>query len=503
MSLCRNIAAVVGFFLALTLPLSFALGTVEYPPAIGPQSVVVLMVEFSDEKPECYPPVDQIEAVIFGMVNDYYVELSYDQMFFEGYVTKKFYQIGPKDSYKRNEDVVAAAILAADEEVDYSAYRHVIVSLITPRKFHWWGLAIYTYPWHDLQVETDDGVTVEEAILLQGISVCLGTEKWVNVRPLQCWVHELAHGLGLPDDSAYIGHAGVPFEALPDTIASGNIVHMLAWSKIALGWIPTDKVMEVSLGTTTRVVLDPIEQDTTRTLVVKIVKTPESYWLVEARRPIGYDAYYPTLLAPSPADAIGHPPIEGVLITRIVHPASAVPPAWGWEWDEDGNVEEEGVKIYWTSELLDIGLDKNTIFVDEEEDLVIAVVGEEGLSYVVEITTADRETEIRKLLEQGPRFVVADLDISPTEVGARQPVTISVNLTNVGKQEGSCSVNLETQYGARWYRYGYYVDTQRVTLMEGESKIVAFTVVPEDLGLWLVRVAGLEGEFMVHWTPPG
>jgi len=268
MNLCRNIAAVVGFFLALTLAFSLAAGAVEYPPAIGPQSVVVLTVEFSDERPECYPSVEQIEAVIFGMVNDYYMELSYDQMFFEGYVTKKFYQIGPKDSYKWNEDILAAAILAADEEVDYSLYRHVIVSLITPRRFGWWvPPSIYTYPWTDLQVETDDDVTVEEAILLQGISVCLGMEKWVNIRPLQSWVHELAHGLGLPDDSAYIRPPGIPSEGLPDTIASGNIVHMLAWSKIALGWIPPDKVMEVPLGTTTRVVLDPIEQNTTGTLV--------------------------------------------------------------------------------------------------------------------------------------------------------------------------------------------------------------------------------------------
>lgn len=393
--------ATAGFLLALSLSLPLAGGAVEYPPAVGPQSVVVLTVEFSDEKPECYPPVDQIEAVIFGMVNDYYMELSYDQMFFEGYVTRSFYQIGPKDSYKRNEDMIAAAVLAADEEVDYSAYRHVIVLLITPRKFSWlYSPKIYTYPWDCLLVETDDGTTVEEAILLQGISVCLGTEKWVNIRPFQCWIHELAHGLGLPDDSAYIGHSGVPFEGLPDTIASGlNIVHMLAWNKIALGWIPPNNVVEVPLEATTRVVLDPIEQNTTGILVVKIVETPESYWLVEARRPIGYDAYYPTLFATrTPAEALGHPPIEGVLITRIIHPASAVPPAWGWEWDEDGNVEEEGVKISWTSELLGIGPNKNAIFVDADENLLIAVVGDEGLSYVVEITTADRETEIREAL---------------------------------------------------------------------------------------------------------
>ena len=173
---------------------------------------------------------------------------------------------------------------------------------------------------------------------------------------------------------------------------------MLAWNKIALGWIPPEKVMEVPLGATTRVILDPIEQDTTGTLAVKIVKTMESYWLVEARRPIGYDSYFPTIAMPAPAEAFGHPSIEGVLITCVAQPASAVPPAWGWKWDEHWNVEEEGVRIYWTSELLDIGPDKTAIFVDEEENLLIAIVGEVGLSYVIEITTADRETEIQKEL---------------------------------------------------------------------------------------------------------
>lgn len=401
MSFRQNVLILIVFFLAFTLSLPLlSMGTVEYPPSIGPQSVVVLTVEFSDEKPEYHPSVDQIEEVIFGMVNDYYMELSYDQMFFEGYVTKKFYQIRPKDSYKQGKmgdvKILADAILAADEEVDYSAYRHVIVSLITPRKFHWlYWPKIYTYPWDDLRVETDDGITVEEAILLQGISI---TKGWCNVRPLQCWVHELAHGLGLPDDSAYIVPPGISYEALPDPIVSSDIAHMLAWNKIALGWIPRGKVIEVSLGATTRVILDPIEQDTMGTLAVKIIKTPEYYWLVEARRPIGYDSYFSTIAAPSPAEAIGHPPIEGALITRVIQPASAVPPAWGWKWDEHWNVEEEGVRIYWTSELLDIVPDKTAIFVDEEENLLIAVVGEVGLSYIIEITTADREAEIREEL---------------------------------------------------------------------------------------------------------
>ena len=40
MNLCRNIAVVVAFFLALTLSLSLAVGAVEYPPAIALESVI-------------------------------------------------------------------------------------------------------------------------------------------------------------------------------------------------------------------------------------------------------------------------------------------------------------------------------------------------------------------------------------------------------------------------------------------------------------------------------
>lgn len=394
MSFRQNVLIFVGFFLAFTLSIPLlSMGAVEYPPALGPQSVVVLTVEFSDEKPQYHPSVDQIEEVIFGMVNDYYKEVSYGQMFFEGYVTKKFYQIGSMDYYRGkgspslgwNVDIVADAILAADEEVDYSAYRHIIVSLITPRKFHWWISCPDIYA--DLHVETNDGLTVERAILLQGISI---TKGWCNVRPLQCWLYVLGMGFGLPEDTAYEWESPTIPHYHPEKYNHicyppnhFNTFHMLAWEKIILDWIPPGKVIEVPLGTTTRVILDPIEQDTTGTLAVKIMKTPEYYWLVEARRPIGYDSYFSTIVAPSPTEAIGHPPIEGVLITRIFHPALYGPPKW------------YGLRIY-RSQLLE---PNNTpIFVDEEENLLIAVVGEVGLSYVIEITKADRETEIQKEL---------------------------------------------------------------------------------------------------------
>jgi len=105
MNLRRNIVAPAGFSLALILSFSSAIGTVEYPLAIDPQGVAALTVEFSDEEPGCYPPVDQVEAAIFGMVNDYYIDLSCDQMFLAGYTTRKSYQIAAKSSYKASQRV--------------------------------------------------------------------------------------------------------------------------------------------------------------------------------------------------------------------------------------------------------------------------------------------------------------------------------------------------------------------------------------------------------------
>ena len=472
------------------LDVNVTLNQVEYPRAIGPQSVVVLTVEFSDEKPEYYPGVSQIEKVIFGMVNDYYKEVSYGQMFFEGYVTKKFYQIGSMDYYKRkgspwggqNVHIVADAILAADREVDYSAYRHVIVSLITPWKFGWWISCpeVYMYPYDDLRVETNDGVTVESAILLQGLTT--GIPGWVNVRHFNMWLKVLGMKFGLPDERPYAGGLAPYISDVGQVTPSIGPVpnhilgyHMLAWEKITLGWIPPEKIAEIPLGTTTRVVLDPIEQNTTGTLAVKIVKTPVSYWLVEARRPIGYDSYLPLIAAPdTPVEAIGHPPIEGVLITHVTHPAWAGPPAW------------LGLRIY-TSQLLEP--DNTAIFVDERQNLLIAVIEEVGLSYVIEITTADRATEIRKLIEQRARFTVTDLSISPTEVEVGKAVAIAVKVTNTGELSGSYTVDLKVA--------GAKVDTKAVTLAAGESATVTFELVKEEAGTFDIEVAGLKGTFNV------
>lgn len=61
MSFRQNILVLVVFSLAFILSLpSLSMGAVEYPSAIGPQSVVVVTGEFSDEKPKYHPSVDQI-----------------------------------------------------------------------------------------------------------------------------------------------------------------------------------------------------------------------------------------------------------------------------------------------------------------------------------------------------------------------------------------------------------------------------------------------------------
>jgi len=198
------------------------------------------------------------------------------------------------------------------------------------------------------------------------------------------WIHEFGHGFGLPGDDAYFGpKSGVYWNGMPDPIASGDHAYMIAWNMIALGWVPPNNIHEVLLGETQEIILDPIENPTNGTLVVKIVKDPEHYWLVEARRPIGVDAGGETL------EGYTHPPIDGVLVTRIVQPLAAEVPLW------------VGLRIYWTCDFLVNDSESNYYF-DEDERLRILVTGEAGFSYRLNVSYLGEKGSSEILFEVSP-----------------------------------------------------------------------------------------------------
>jgi len=82
---------------------------------------------------------------------------------------------------------------------------------------------------------------------------------------------------------------------------------------------------------------------------------------------------------------------------------------------------------------------------------------------------------------------VTDLTISPEEVSPGEPVTISVNVANVGSEQGSYTLWLKLR--------------KEITLGAKASQTVNFTVVEDTAGKHQLEIADLEGEFSVVGVP--
>ncbi|MFC1862163.1 MBL fold metallo-hydrolase [Chloroflexota bacterium] len=95
------------------------------------------------------------------------------------------------------------------------------------------------------------------------------------------------------------------------------------------------------------------------------------------------------------------------------------------------------------------------------------------------------------------KFAVSNLSISPDDVEPGRTVTVSATITNSGGSSGSYTAILKIN--------GSQVETKSVTLNEGESQVVSFSVVKASTGNYAVELGGLAGIFTVTKAvaPPG
>jgi len=91
-------------------------------------------------------------------------------------------------------------------------------------------------------------------------------------------------------------------------------------------------------------------------------------------------------------------------------------------------------------------------------------------------------------------FRVTNLQVSPDEVGPGEEVTVSVLVTNVGREVGSYDVVLKIN--------GSIENAKTVTLGGGESTEVKFKISKEKGGVYNVEIAGLKGTFKIKEAPP-
>ena len=91
-------------------------------------------------------------------------------------------------------------------------------------------------------------------------------------------------------------------------------------------------------------------------------------------------------------------------------------------------------------------------------------------------------------------FTLSNLTMSPVEADLGEPVTISVNLTNVGNAEGVYTANLTVN--------GVVKENQTVLLSIGESQTVEFTDSENAEGTFNVAIGDLSDHFTVKAAPP-
>jgi hypothetical protein len=90
-------------------------------------------------------------------------------------------------------------------------------------------------------------------------------------------------------------------------------------------------------------------------------------------------------------------------------------------------------------------------------------------------------------------FTVSNLTINPSESYVGQPVTISFNATNIGKEEGNYSASLIINDLVK--------ETKIIPLLGGESKIVEFTESEDNEGNYSVKIGTLNGTFSIIAFP--
>jgi len=147
----------------------------------------------------------------------------------------------------------------------------------------------------------------------------------------------------------------------------------------------------------------------------------------------------------------------------------------------------------WTLKVDGVEVDYGTVTLaeDESETITTTLSYEEADTYSLEADGATATLTVTAALAPA-QFEGSGLSISPAEVEPGEDVTVSVNVENVGEEQGFHHVEFKMD--------GVAVIYELVTLDGGESTTVEATLFTEEEGEHIVEVEGITGTFTV--TPP-
>jgi hypothetical protein len=357
---------------------------------------LVILVEF----PDIVPPV--AEAFVrdrFKKLDFYVREMSYGKVCAEVDFTGwqrlpdsvKRYAISPanlKVDKSRVVKLIQDAIDAADEKNDFSHYSFVVLFLGAPfREYGMVGLCGYPgmLGWKQETVfRTKRGQIVPGGVAIFTYQAHLGTlfhdiaHVWGGVRGgqrvLPClYDHDIqakhpTSDAGFAEALINMGY----WDPLSCHFYKRNIPPpgISSWTKLRLGWIPQERVRVVDPKEESEIVLGPLENGSSETLVIKIQLSESTYYLIENRQPIGnFDSHLPGkgVLIMFADDRIGECR-HGESPVRLMNADPAVPYLQGAAFDLPGK----------------------EVFIDKKNKIEIRIVEKIGDSYKIRISNGKR-----------------------------------------------------------------------------------------------------------------
>lgn len=350
--------------------------------------------------PDVSHPVKKefVKKRFFKQLNSYVKQVSYDRHCIGGEVTKRKYMLPHPVTYYKISDrnlkvdpkriiaLIADTINLAKNDYDLSQYDFIAIFMeATDLEYGMIGLC--GYPSHKGQNDSYNKKVDE----LTGGSIRYdsGVAVFSYRAPLGTIFHDIAHILAGRDkdgeralphlyDNSLQALRGPMMEVYRksqvnagywDPLSCHHVERgkpppgLLSWTKLKLGWLPSEKLKIVQPGETTRILLDPLEVKSSETLAIKIPVTKDTYYLIENRQPIGVDKYltgHGVLIMF--ADDRVHRALDGKAPAKLVNANPDIPDLNGAAFDVGGN----------------------ELYVDKENGIQIRLIKKVGLSYEIE-----------------------------------------------------------------------------------------------------------------------
>jgi len=317
----RTIAIIILALFALFIyPAGIAKSQIRNADACEKRKGLVILVQFSD----ILPPVNENFVRDRFKRFDFYVrEMSYGRVGVEIDITGWHrlpdsigrYAISPanlKVDRSRVARLIQNSIDAADEKNNFSRYSFVV--LLLGASFKEYGMVGFCgYPgmlgWkQDIALRTQSGQKVQGGVAIFTYQAHLGTlfhdiaHIWGGVtngkRVLPClYDHDLqakhpTRETGFENALIHMGY----WDPLSCHFYRRDLPPpgISSWTKLRLGWIPQEKIKIVDPSKVSEIVLGPLEDGTSETLVAKIPLTESRFYFIENRQPIGsFDPHLP------------------------------------------------------------------------------------------------------------------------------------------------------------------------------------------------------------------